>query len=405
MEVAMTSTVRQRRYDIDALRVGAVLVGLLYHSGRAFDTEAWHIKNAVSSQWFDLMGDVLTPWRMPLLMLLAGAGTYFALGFRSGGQYTAERLRRLLVPFIFGMLVIVPPQIYLERIGTWMPNREQPVDFSGSYVDFYPLVFTSGPYPMGGALSWHHLWFVLYLLVFSIVLLPLFVALRRSVGQRVIDWLGDAVSTRWGFAWLGLGVLPLIAIELTLRPRFGNTHALIGDWANVAHLSLVFVYGYLLIANERLGLALERGRRWTAVATALCMLVYLAALNISAPLPWRLALRTLVEWGVMLAALGYGRRLLSRPSRVVGWASEIAYPFYIWHQTVIVVIAFFVVQWDAPMLVKFLAVLLLSLLGTIAGCELARRVAVLRPLFGLKPTRSTHAPAQAHIEARPATAM
>ena len=69
----MTATVRQRRYDIDALRVGAVLVGLLYHSGRAFDTEAWHIKNAVSSQWFDLMGDVLTPWRMPLLMLLAGA--------------------------------------------------------------------------------------------------------------------------------------------------------------------------------------------------------------------------------------------------------------------------------------------------------------------------------------------
>jgi glucans biosynthesis protein C len=72
---------------------------------------------------------------------------------------------------------------------------------------------------------------------------------------------------------------------------------------------------------------------------------------------------------------------------------------------VIVVIAFFVVQWDAPMLVKFLAVLLLSLLGTIAGCELARRVAVLRPLFGLKPTRSSHAPALAQIEARPATAM
>ena len=385
----------RRHYDIDILRVGAVLIGLLYHSFRPFDLEDWHIKNAQVSEWFDLFGLLLTQWRMPLLFLLAGAGTYFALGFRGGGQYAGERVRRLLLPLIVGMLVLIPPQIYVERISAWAVNRTSPIDFAGSYLDFYPLVFTTGVYPDGN-LSWHHLWFLAYLFIFSLVALPLFLALRRPAGRRALDRVANALTGRLGIFLLAL---PLIAVEVILRPRFGDTKALIGDWANLAHYGILFVYGYLLMADDRFGRALERYRRVAlvlAVVTTLGRIAWLATGADFAPSSPEFALlrafRTTTEWFCLVAALGYGRAYLNRPLPGLRWAAEISYPFYIWHQTVIVVIAYFVVQWDAGLAPKFLVLSLTSLLVTVALCELVRRLTLVRPLFGLKTRREPAAP-------------
>ena len=400
-----TQGATRHRYDIDALRVGAVLVGLLYHSFRPFDSEDWHIKNGQVSEWFDLFGLLLTQWRMPLLFLLAGVGTYFALGFRGGGQYAGERVRRLLIPLIVGMLVIVPPQIYVERISSWAANRTSPMNFTGSYLDFYPLVFTTGAYPDGN-LSWHHLWFLAYLFIFSLVALPLFLALRRPAGRRVLDRLASALTGRGGIFLLAL---PLIAVEVILRPRFGDSKALIGDWANLAHYFIVFAYGYLLVADDRFGRALERHRRLAlglAVVTTLARIAWLATGAEFAPsspdFALLRALRTGTEWLCLVAALGYGRRYLNRPLPLLRWAAEISYPFYIWHQTVIVVIAYSVVQWDAGAAPKFLVLSITSLLVTTALCELVRRLTPLRPLFGLKTRRAPTA--QPKLASRPVAA-
>ena len=402
---ASTGNATRRRYDIDALRFGAVLIGLLYHSFRPFDLEDWHIKNAQVSEWFDLFGLLLTQWRMPLLFLLAGAGTYFALGFRTGGQYAGERVRRLLFPLLVGMLVIIPPQIYVERISTWAANRTSPINFVGSYLDFYPLVFTTGAYP-GGNLSWHHLWFLAYLFVFSLVALPLFLALRRPAGRRVLDHLATALT---GKGAIFLLALPLIAIEVILRPRFGDSKALVGDWANLAHYGTLFVYGYLLMADDRFGRAFERHRRVAlvlAVVTTLGRIAWLATGAEFAPASPEFtllrSLRTGTEWFCLVAALGYGRAYLNRPLPMLSWAAEISYPFYIWHQTVIVVIAYFVVQSDVGIAPKFLVLSLTSLLVTIALCEVVRRVTPLRPLFGLKSSRRPAA--RPTVAARPVAA-
>jgi len=164
------TSLSQRRWDIDWLRVMAVVVLLVpYHTFRVFDIfEDWYIKNGQLStalNWFNYLGDAVG---MQLLFLLASAATWFALRRRSGGQYAWERIKRLFVPLIFGLLVIVPPQSYLG-----LRNHS---DYAGSFLQWYPSFlnfYSEDPagYSMGG-FTVAHLWFILYLLIISLIALP-----------------------------------------------------------------------------------------------------------------------------------------------------------------------------------------------------------------------------------------
>src|SRR5690606_7184264 len=141
-----------RRHDLDWLRVLAILLLVYFHTGMIFAAEwDWHIKNPETSRLVLEINYFMSRWRMPLLLMISGIGTSFALRRRTAGEYLRERTGRLLVPVVFGVLVIVPPQIYLERIADGAAYT--------SFLDFYLEVFTTGPYPEGN-LSYHHLWFV-----------------------------------------------------------------------------------------------------------------------------------------------------------------------------------------------------------------------------------------------------
>src|SRR5688572_7613958 len=155
-----------RRHDLDWLRFIAIIILLFFHTGMLFNPWEWHVKNNELSGSFRYWMLWLHEWRMPLLLFISGAGTYIALGKRTPGQYAGERLKRLLIPLAFGMFVIVPPQIYYEHIK----------EYSG-YTDFYKTVFNFVPYPEG-SFSWHHLWFVAYLLIYSLIAIPFLKFLR-----------------------------------------------------------------------------------------------------------------------------------------------------------------------------------------------------------------------------------
>ena len=255
IQAESTLTKPQRRWDIDWLRVLAVLLLFPFHTARIFNNyEPFYVKNA---EWSDALTYFIAfvhPWHMPLLFLLAGASTWFALGFRSGRQYTKERFIRLLIPFIFGLLVIVPPQSYLGLVSH--------TNYSGSYLEWYPNFFSVhgddlDGYFLGGFTP-AHLWFIALLFLLSLIALPLFLYLRRESGKRVIGWLASFCSLP--------GVILLIALVPYVMYR------LIDFKPNPLYFITYFILGYILVADARFEKSIDRHK---AVALVLGPVLYL----------------------------------------------------------------------------------------------------------------------------------
>ena len=164
-----------RRADLDWLRVIAFGLLIFYHAGMAWSGWTWHVTSPDSLDWLREAMRFLNRWRMPLIFLVSGAAIMLALGDRTPGPSSRDRLKRLLLPLAFGMLVIVPPQVYLERL-----YRGQ---FTGSFLQWLPHAFSMASTPAGN-LSWHHLWFLAYVLVLTLVLLPVFLWARSRDGAR-----------------------------------------------------------------------------------------------------------------------------------------------------------------------------------------------------------------------------
>ncbi len=370
-----------RLLHIDHLRNGVIIGLILFHTARLFDSEAWHIKHAGRFQAADLLIAAFNVVQMPLLFVLAGMTAFHSLGNRGGGRFVRERLVRLLLPLVVGILLVVPPQVYVERQSAGLPGRMSPIDFSGSFAAFYPSFFTCC-YP-AASFSWHHLWFVLYLLVYSLALLPVFLGLRRRVAAGRVESLGR---------WLAQGprllllALPIVAIELALRPRFPSTHALIDDHANHAHFMLLMLAGWLFAASPDLARAATRLWRpaLAAAVVIIVMLLVLRANGTGLPIEARRGLRALAEWSAIAGLLGWGGERLNRPIRFLTDFSALSFPFYVFHQTVIVLLGFWLLGWSDSPLTKFLAIAVLSFVVSLA---LARAAGLTRPtrlMFGMR---------------------
>jgi len=366
-----------RRFDIDWLRILAVLLLFTFHSGRIFDIwEPFYAKSDQTSAALSyIFVGIVGIWHMQLFFLLAGASTWFALRFRSGQQYAGERFKRLLLPFIFGLLVIVPPQSYFGALTYH--------NFSGSLLQYYPHFFALGP--NGGLEGYQggftpgHLWFILMLFLLSLAGLPLFLWLRGERGQRIVDRL-TVFLTRPGAIYL----LALPLVVAGFLPDMGGK--------NPFYYFVFFVYGYVLMMDGRFEEIVDRHKRSALVLGWGALAVWLAVLALDLPVPgWfeqaaEILYPTLFSWCCLLSLLGYGRKYLNFGNRFLTYTAEGAYAFYILHQTVIVVIGYYVVQWSLGIWPKFLVITLVSLVTTTLLYELfVRRINVLRFLFGMKP--------------------
>ena len=190
-----------RRADLDWLRVSAFGLLILYHAGMAWSGWSWHLTSSDSIDWLREGMRFLNRWRMPLIFVVSGRPSCWRWATRSPAAFARDRVRRLLVPLAFGMVVLVPPQVYLERL-----YRGQ---FHGSFLDWLPQAF-AGVYPAGN-MSWHHLWFLAYVLVLTFVLLPYFLWARSDAGRAAHARVARVVA-RTGLQWLM--PLPLAAAML-----------------------------------------------------------------------------------------------------------------------------------------------------------------------------------------------
>lgn len=383
------TTPKERRYDIDWLRILLIFSVLLFHVGMIYrgGKEGWHVKNKQTSEFLHHLMVQLHVWRMPLLFFISGVGTFFALGIRNHRHYLKERTKRLFLPLLVGMFgIIVPIQVYIEYFGTGR--------FKGSFMEFYPSIFEFVPYP-AGSLSWHHLWFILYLFIYSMLALPFFLRLRTPQGKVFIRKLTHMAHHK---GVLLLGVIPILLSQILLKPMFPHeTHALYNDWAYFTFGWLFFIAGYIIASHQRFWDILKNQRRIFLGAWLLAN-VFLYYTYLATPQTWIFPLKlpfgikywwictTLVAWFSMLTLMGYGYRYLNAKKPWLQYLNEGIYPFYILHQPVIIIIGFFVVNWGLGIFWGYWTITLLSTLACIAIYWWGiRPFNLMRIIFGMKP--------------------
>lgn len=368
-----------RRYDLDWLRVIVFALLIFYHVGMFFVPWGWHIKNNTIYEWLRWPMLFLNQWRLPILFVISGMGTYYALSKRSLGQFSWERFKRLGIPLVIGMLLIVPPQIYIERLVNGQ--------FSGNYLEYYQtMAFRNGAYP-NGDISWHHLWFLPYLLVFSLILGPFFVRTRRK-SSKLVDWTSKQLQKPFGFY---LFIIPLFLLEAFMEPFFEITHALIDDWFNFFSSMTFFFYGFLFIATGEVfwkNLEKIKGKALIIGLVSFSLLLGRWIFIEQDDLPQHLAeafLKIINLWSWILVLFGYGARYLNKKSGLLTYANRAVYPFYILHQTITIVIAYFLIDLEWGFVVKST----IMVIGTFGFSWLLYdliilRIPLLHPLFGLK---------------------
>lgn len=369
-----------RLFWVDNLRNVAVLSLVLFHTARLFDPEPWHIKDQHTYRAADVVVALFNVWGMPTLFLLAGLSMMLSLGRRGPGRFASERVTRLLVPFVFGIFALVLPQVYLERIAPADLATQSPLRLDIGFIDFLPRFFDCC-YDKAN-FSWHHLWFLIYLLVYSLVLLPVFLALKSEAARPLRGGFATGFSNLAMLLALGL---PLVVIEATLRPLYGSSHALVDDWANHAHFAYLMVLGALFALTET-PLAILRRRVPMLAPLAAGLLVAALIHHFVVPLPltplmWT-ALRTMTEWALLLALVGGFERLDRRIPWLTGF-TPYAMAFYMLHQTIIIGLGFLTIGWSDAPLSKYLAIVAATTAASLALAVAIDRHPVSRFLFGM----------------------
>ena len=367
-----------RRYDLDWLRVLAFAVLILYHTGMFYVADwGWHVKSDVTSESLQYIMRLVNPWRMQLLFLVSGAALWFAGRKTSAPGLLRLRLVRLLPPLILGMLVIVPPQIYLQVIhheGATISFAE----FYRAYLDLDTNMYPGQQGPVG-LMSWTHLWFLPYLLVYTAVYVII---------KPLLDRLAALLAkVNPGLGWLyAIPVVLFTVYAVFIAPYFPRTFALVGDWYNHALYFSVFAFGYLLAGQLQIVRRLIFAR-WlclgiSVVTYTLIMLYENGGMALSRPV--MLVTGCLNGWSWILTVLAWSAARLNRPGKALSYMNTAILPWYVLHQTITIILAWHLSSLGLPISLEATLVVF----GTVAGCalgyELIRRFRLTRVLFGLK---------------------
>jgi len=367
-----------RRYDLDWLRICAFGVLILYHIGLVYVTWDSHVKSRYSSTALEpVLGMVNS---LAMLFFISGVAVSFLMDKATVGSFVLERFARLFVPLAFGALVVCVPQSYVA-LRYWGEIEPGFFAFYRDYLGFGRYAF--------GLPDLHHLWYIAailsYTLIVAVCLPVLRVATRRLAGP-FFGWLAR------GRAWRIL-VVPAIPffiyvalLEIHLSPSD------ISNWAGTARTFTYFLLGFMAAKDEEFWRAVDR-----AFPAAVGLTLFLGGLLLAAWLNQveigtdtellyaALLLRQFYGWSIMIMLLGLARRFANRPSPALVYLTAAVMPYYILHQTIIVVVAYWFTMHQVPLAIEAPAIIAAAFLGSALGYEIIRRSAVLRPLFGLPP--------------------
>jgi peptidoglycan/LPS O-acetylase OafA/YrhL len=372
----------QRHYGMDWLRIGAFALLILYHVGMYFVPWDWHVKIAQPQGWVAIPMLATNSWRLALLFLVSGyasAALFAKLG--GSGAFARSRSARLLIPLLFGMIVIIPPQPWIELVG----QHGYPHGFLHFWLhDYFGFQFIDGI----ALPTWQHLWFVVYLWVYTMLAALLMLLVPTDARTRVAD---GAARLLGGWRLLALPALWWIAIYVAF-PDHDETHALFDDGPSHLHYLTAFGIGWLLRVRPVLFAAVAR---WWKAALLLGLLAFIPIAWIEgtwpgdtvAPdwvfLPYHVA-RHINGWLIIVALLGIADAYWNRDHPQRAMLAEAVFPFYIVHQTIIVVVGWYLLQGGVGALPSFVILVAATMLGCWLFYRIGRSIGWLRPLIGLQ---------------------
>lgn len=369
-----------RLYYLDWLRIISVFSVFLTHNSQFFGLQSWLINNAESNLVAVIFADFLYQWMMPLLFVLSGAAMYYSLKSMTTASFLKARVRRLLIPLLgIGWFIIAPPIVYLQRLSHG--------EFDGTFFQFYPYYF-DGLYGLGGNFAWMgiHLWYLMYLFFFSLIILPL-VLPRGKTGTSILS----RTATLFERPWMLLLLFLPVNVSSWLASVLGlDISRAMGGW-DILSYPLFFTYGFLIFSNSRILQTINKYTLAIFIMALILTLVYFVLIYINQPPRADMAqgLRPPLAWCWILAMIGLGNRFLNSNGRFLRYATEAVMPFYVLHLTIIIVIGFFIVQWNLSILLKYLIISTSSFIAIIVIYEcIIRRTNALRILFGMNPKNS-----------------
>jgi peptidoglycan/LPS O-acetylase OafA/YrhL len=382
----MVAVQSNRRYELDWLRVLAILLVFLYHSTRFFNLGDWHVKNVHTFVWVEIWNVFATRWMMPLFFIISGASLFYAIG-KSGGwpKFYVDKFLRLMIPVLLASVTHSALQVYLERLTHGQ--------FSGSFFSFLPGYF-DGVYlatGMPGNFAYHgmHLWYLFFLFLYGLVCYRLFIWLKAG-GREILNRITSLFAIP-GLVYLWF-VLPLLIMRALIPQAVLDAGS--GGWGFLYYIWFL-ISGFLMASSDRLQHNIKN-QRWISLLLGVVLMSAFLYQSFSSsrvvfPLwisDWIYALLSFFSaWCWLLAILGFGMRYLAFDRPLLRYANEGVLPFFILHQTVLLGTGYFIMSWEIPDVLKWAIVFTSSFVIIMALYTLLiQKFEPFRFLFGMKTT-------------------
>lgn len=373
-----------RNYGLDWLRIGAFGLLILYHIGMFFVIWPFHLKTAHPISWLEWPMLAVNPWRLLLLFTISGIVSRSLMKKRASPKgFAIGRTWRLLLPLLAGIMIVVVPQ-------PWVQLKDQGA-YSDSLFHFWFYDYAEFGASRGTPLpTWNHLWFIAYLWAYSMAFAALSYLPQRQRAR--LQHIFNKLFSGWS-----LFILPIMWLFLArvlLYPSFGETHAFVDD----PYAHSIYIFAFFFGA----GFA-QSHRAWNDIVGHWKPILAAAFFGLAANF-WikacgghsfltgmaEAATRSFFTWSIMLALLALSQVYLNHDGPKRRYLTEAVFPYYIVHQTILLLAGYQLKQLAVGPAVEFVGMLLATLAGCALTFEIARHISWLRPFLGLKSKTRSH---------------